>query len=353
MHIHSADRNNAAFTAGCGRHSGSDATFTLRRRALLEVAASAAAQAPPTPAVAGKPACSTATVSAPRVPDSSTYDVSAMRREKGSVSILTQDGDAVRIRFRSTTGVAVQADSTSTADATISTTSVYAFASGRMQVEVTGELDADELKAIGDLMEKVDSLASQFFDGDTQAAFSSAAELGFDAGEIAGFALRLSVKESVRATLHAPALPDVPAAMPASPAPAQATESAAPAPTAAAIPTDPTPAPAATAESSVEPADASASVTADAVPTAPTVTTSSTGTADPAATLQRTLGGFLSQVLEALSSAGGTGRAEFSMKWKLQVMIAAVQSAPAASTSDAAGTRLGTDSLQSVASAQA
>ena len=108
-----------------------------------------------------------------------------------------------------------------------------------------------------------------------------------------------------------------------------------------------------TAGASVEPADASASVTADAVPTAPTVTTSSTGTADPAATLQRTLGGFLSQVLEALSSAGGTGRAEFSMKWKLQVMIAAVQSAPAASTSDAAGTRLGTDSLQSVASAQA
>lgn len=356
MHIHNADRNNAAFTGGCGRHSGSDASFTLRRRALLEVAASAAAQAPSTPAVASKPACPTAPVSAPRAPDGSTYDVSALRREKGSVSILTQDGDTVQVRFRSTAGVAVQANSTSTDDSATSTTSVYAFASGRVQVKVNGELDADELKAIGDLMEKVDSLASQFFDGDTQAAFSSAAALGFDAGEIAGFTLRLSVKESVRATLHAPALPDVPAAIPASPAaapspaPAQATESAAPAPTVATIPAETTPAPAATEEASVAPADASAGATADAAPPAPT---GPTGTADPAATLQHTLGGFLSQVLEALSSASGGGRAEFSMKWKLQVMIAAVQSAPAAPTSEAAGTRLATDSLQSLASAQA
>jgi len=349
MHIQHADRNNAAFTGGCGRHSGSDSTFTLRRRALLEVAASAAAQASATPAVAGKPACPTATIAAPRAPDGGTYDVAAMRREKASVSILTQDGDTVKIRFRSTTGVAVQANSTSTAEATMSATSVYAFASGRMQVEVNGELDADELKAIGDLMEKVDSLASQFFDGDTQAAFSAATELGFDAGEIAGFALRLSVKESVRASLHAPAAPDAPAATPASPAPtpAQATESAATAPTVETAPAESTPAP---AETSVSPANTSSDPTAVAAPPAATGTTS---TVDPAATLQQKLGGFLNQVLEALSSASGVGRAEFSMKWKLQVMISAVQSAPAASASEAAGTKLATDSLQGLASAQA
>jgi len=340
MHIQNADRNNAAFTAGCGRHYGAEAALTLRRRALPEVAASAAGQTPASPAVEGNPACAANAAVASRAPDGNTYDVSAMRREKGSVSILTQDGDTVQIRFRSTTGVAVTASSTSTADSATTTSSVYAFASGRMKVEVNGELDADELKAIGDLMEKVDSLASQFFDGDTQAAFSAAADLGFDAGEIAGFALRLSVKESVRATMQSPV-----AATETPSAPVQTAPTPAPAP-------DPAPAPAET--------PVSAPTVAETTPTDSTAVAPATppaGTTDPAASLQQKLGSFLSQVLDALSGVSGAGRAEFSMKWKLQMMISAVQSVPAApataSAPESAGTKLAAESLQSLASAQA
>jgi hypothetical protein len=273
-----------------------------------------------------------------------------MRREKGSVSILTQDGDSVQIRFRSTEGFAVQSDTTSTADSTTSTTSVYAFASGRMQVEVNGELDADELKAIGELMEKVDSLAAQFFDGDTQSAFSAAADLGFDAGEIAGFALRLSVKESVRATVQGPAAAtNTPTTAQSTPAPGQvpaATETA-PASAASTAPT---------VSSTPAETPVAAPVVADTAPQESTETAAAAppaSTTDPAASLQRKLGSFLNQVLDALSGAGGAGRAEFSMKWKLQVMISAVQSAPAATATDPAGTKLATESLQNLASAQA
>ena len=75
--------------------------------------------------------------------------------------------------------------------------------------------------------------------------------------------------------------------------------------------------------------------------------------ADPLAALQQSLGSFLKQVLEGLSSVSGTGRAEFSMRWKLQVLVEAVQTAPAAAASDPAGTQLATDSLAELATAQA
>jgi hypothetical protein len=344
MHVHHADRQLPQSSRGCASHSPSDAQLTLRRKALLQVAASAAS-APATVAPASNSAVCT-TAPAGSVPESSTYDLAAMRRQKGSLSILTQDGDTVQIRFRTQEGVAVQSSTTTTADGTDSSTSVYSFASGRVQVGVEGELDAEELKAIGDLMDKVDSLATQFFAGDAQAAFSAASELGFDAGEIAGFALRLSVKEFARATVQAPPTP----ATPDSAAATEAATQAAPAPTPVAAPAPA--APVAEAPASVEPA----AVATDPVAAAPTPDTAAVpnaaGTTDQAAALQKTLGDILKQVVEGLSSVSGSGRAEFSMRWKLQVMIQAVQSAPS-TAGDPAGTQLATDSLDKLAAVQA
>ena len=212
-----------------------------------------------------------------------------------------------------------------------------------MQVGVEGELDAQELKAIGDLMDKVDSLATQFFAGDAQAAFSAASDLGFDAGEIAGFALRLSVKEFARATVQAPPTPTATD----SAAGTGAAPQAAPAPTPVAAPAPA--APVAEAPARVEPA----AVATDPVAAAPTADTApvpnAAGTTDQAAAVQKTLGDILKQVLEGLSSVSGSGRAEFSMRWKLQVMIQAVQSVPVPATTDPAGTQLATQSLGELA----
>ena len=345
MHVHHADRYLPQSSSGCGRHSDADAQVTLRRKAQLEVAATQAPQAPaPTPAAV---TAAPNSVSACGASDCSTYDLTAMRRQKGSLSILTQDGDTVQVRFRTREGVAVQSSTTESAEGSTSTTTVHAFASGRVRVEVNGELDADELKAIGDLMDKVDSLAAQFFEGDTQAAFSAAAELGFDSGEIAGYALRLSVKEYARVSVPAPAVAPPPsvvdsgAAVPASSSsiPAASEPPVVPSAPAEAAPTAEVPA-------SPEP------VAAEVVPEAP-VAPAPAPAADPLAALQQSLGSFLKQVLEGLSSVSGTGRAEFSMRWKLQVLVEAVQTAPAAAASDPAGTQLATDSLAELATAQA
>lgn len=341
MHVHHADHRVSHSGWGCGRHGDDDVQISLRRKALLEVAATSTAQ----PANVGPGSVPAATAGMPSGPATdNTYDLAAMRRQKGSLSILTQDGDTVRIRFRTREAVAVQSTTGADGDGT-SSTSVYAFASGRVQVAVNGELDEGELKAIGELMDKVDALASQFFDGDAQAAFAAAAELGFDAGEIAGFALRLSVKEYATAS----AAPPAPVAAPALPAP--------PPSVADPTPVTPTPEPAVQGQPAAADIAANTPVVADAAPqgtpaAAPPVP-EAPAAADPAATVQQTLGNFLKQVLEGLSAVSGGGRAEFSMRWKLQVMIEAVQSAPAAATSDPAGTQLVTDSLARLAAAQA
>lgn len=363
MHIHNADWHNRSCHRDCARPTDADATVTLRRKALLEVAASASreAQATPSAPAAGAPADGPAPATQVPVvaatPDAGTYDLAAVRRQKGNLSILTQDGDTVQVRFRSREGVVAQTTTEQTADSITTQTSVYAFASGRVNVTVNGELDADELKAIGDLMDKVDSLANQFFQGDTQAAFSAAAQLGFDASEIAGFALRLSVKEYARASVSSPANPLANAAVPTESAPAptdaSAAASAAPAsnaniastPSAAASPA-PALAEAAVATEPAQQANDPATVGA------PASTAPETPSPDPAASVQQSLGTFLKQVLESLANAGGSGRAEFSMRWKLQLLVQAVQSIPVAPAIDPAGTQLATDSLDKLASSQ-
>ena len=61
---------------------------------------------------------------------------------------------------------------------------------------VNGELDKDELKAIGQLIADTNELAEEFFNGDIETAFNQALELGFDEQELSSFALQLTKIEN-------------------------------------------------------------------------------------------------------------------------------------------------------------
>jgi hypothetical protein len=61
---------------------------------------------------------------------------------------------------------------------------------------VNGELDKDELKAIGQLIADTNELAEEFFNGDIETAFNQALELGFDEQELSSFALQLTKVEN-------------------------------------------------------------------------------------------------------------------------------------------------------------
>jgi hypothetical protein len=61
---------------------------------------------------------------------------------------------------------------------------------------VKGELDEDELKAIGQLVAEANELAEEFFNGDIETAFNQALEIGFDEQELSSFALQLTKVEN-------------------------------------------------------------------------------------------------------------------------------------------------------------
>lgn len=61
---------------------------------------------------------------------------------------------------------------------------------------VEGDLNEDELKAVFDVFEQVDSLSSQFFDGNIEQALQQAMELKIDFGQLSSFKLNLTQTES-------------------------------------------------------------------------------------------------------------------------------------------------------------
>ena len=126
--------------------------------------------------------------------------VQIARKERGSLTLTTQDGDVLRIRFRNSERQSLELSSLESSSAQATSVSLSSRERSRTRVDVEGSLDAGELKAIQDFVGKVDTLANEFFDGDVEAAFAAAAELDFDVDEIAGFSLKLSLSERVQAS---------------------------------------------------------------------------------------------------------------------------------------------------------
>jgi hypothetical protein len=121
-----------------------------------------------------------------------------VRKERASLSLMTQDGDVVTIRYRHRESDRVDVAQVSTDGSTTVSAAIDSKSSTRVKVEVTGELDEGQLAAIEDFLGRVGALADEFFNGQVEEAFAAGATLGFDAGEIAGFSLRLSVTERIR-----------------------------------------------------------------------------------------------------------------------------------------------------------
>jgi len=80
-------------------------------------------------------------------------------------------------------------------------TAVYEYSQERgaavgFSFSVEGELDADELEAIGQLVQQVDGIATSFFEGNVYDALAQGKSLGYDENEIATFALKLEKTET-------------------------------------------------------------------------------------------------------------------------------------------------------------
>ncbi|QHJ12108.1 hypothetical protein FX988_02359 [Paraglaciecola mesophila] len=72
------------------------------------------------------------------------------------------------------------------------------FNSSALSFTVQGQLDEDEIKAIGTLVADASDLADEFFNGDIESAFNQALKLGYDEKELTGFALQLTKQEQTQ-----------------------------------------------------------------------------------------------------------------------------------------------------------
>ena len=123
---------------------------------------------------------------------SASYDFA--QKNTFSFSLTTADGDKVNITASAAEAYSAQRSY----DESGRRQSISFSNNQQFRLTVEGELDEDELKAINDLLGQVNDLASDFFSGDYDQAFKEALDIGYDASEITGFALRLTHTEVQR-----------------------------------------------------------------------------------------------------------------------------------------------------------
>jgi hypothetical protein len=119
------------------------------------------------------------------------------RASEFSFELTTAEGDKVTISANSSEGLSVEQGTSKNGS------SVYSASASSSQTStwsVAGNLNENEIKAINELLGRVDTLAEQFFSGNLDEAFNQALALGYDETQIAGYALHLSQVEIQQAT---------------------------------------------------------------------------------------------------------------------------------------------------------
>ncbi|MFG0380561.1 DUF5610 domain-containing protein [Pseudomonas sp. zbq_18] len=120
----------------------------------------------------------------------------AARAETFDLQVTTRDGDRLRISVAaasaswSQSSAVVASDGSTTLAA--SSRSSGSLQIGGFQVQVEGELDAEERAALEDLFGQVRELSDQFYAGDLAGAFDRALQLDMDASQLASMSLRLT-----------------------------------------------------------------------------------------------------------------------------------------------------------------
>lgn len=128
----------------------------------------------------------------------------AARAETFDLQVTTRDGDRLRISVAaasaswSQSGAVVASDGNTTLAA--SSRSSGSLQMGGFQVQLEGELDAEERAALEQLFGQVRDLSDQFYAGDLTGAFDRALQLDMDSSQLASMSLRLTQTTMRQAT---------------------------------------------------------------------------------------------------------------------------------------------------------
>lgn len=115
------------------------------------------------------------------------------KAELSQFSVRTRDGDEVQISFGMREDISKESF---TADNSNSQNKLVYQQTTSFSMQVKGELDEDELKAIGNLLAQADDVANMFYRGNVEQAYEKALDIGYDNKALQSFALQLTNVES-------------------------------------------------------------------------------------------------------------------------------------------------------------
>jgi hypothetical protein len=136
---------------------------------------------------------------------------SASENREAEIQVQTREGDIVTIRMQHTrmdqqSVVYAQQSQTHSTKGAFSSQSRQVAAYHQQSVDqsafsirIEGNLNDDEKQALSDLINNMNEVSTQFFNGDIASAFKQAQKLGFDQEQIAGFSMNLNREQSVQA----------------------------------------------------------------------------------------------------------------------------------------------------------
>jgi methionine-rich copper-binding protein CopC len=128
------------------------------------------------------------------------------RSERTSLYIKTQEGDVVRLKFRTREAVSLETAHAEGEHGEVSELSLKTRSASKLSVSVKGDLSAAELAAIQDTIEQATELAEDFFAGDVAAAFEGASALEIDGGQLARVKLKMKTMEHITYSARAVSL---------------------------------------------------------------------------------------------------------------------------------------------------
>ena len=247
--------------------------------------------------------------------------LSYRRAESTSLFIQTRDGDTVELKIRSREATSLAAAQWQDGDQTASAVQQRSLSSTRMSFEVKGELSAEELAAIRDVVEQADALAGQFFDNDVAGAFAAAERLHMDGSQLASVAFSASLREQLTYTEKSSSRPaSAPLATSGEPLGPPSARDVAPASAEAA--SGPVAAP---TVDSAPPATIPVQLP-DSLAPPPAATPGASPTADPLTSIRQ----FLTNLLDQLSAPGPSEAASLDLSLKIRIFQSVVTTAAAA-----------------------
>ncbi len=121
---------------------------------------------------------------------------SVSSKNSSDLQVTTREGDIVTISFNRESSRSIAAYQTVANDATLTGIQKERSNNSTLTISVEGDLNPDELKALSQLMHRIERLADKFFKGNSEALQNKVDQFNFNSDQIAGFSLNLQSEVS-------------------------------------------------------------------------------------------------------------------------------------------------------------